>query len=243
MAQVFYTDITKIFECDITLSNAPMTDVIPRLIFNVGGKTFIFTGTVDGLGHCVFEIPPLGIYNVLGTGTVTLEIIVDSIVFEPFSDTVTVMQSNGSDYNSFVRETNYDSQNLIDNPTWLDRKVYDDCAYMVLPGGKYNIKLGDSKPDLQFYVFKSGEQFGDPIPYPNLEQYAVTLKVYDFNYKLVCMGPVIRKDQRLGLLVYSFHHLDFSESGVYYFEVEFLCRFNTFTLPGNNRKFEIVVRN
>ncbi len=244
MAQIFYTDIPKLFECDITLENAALTDAIPRIIFNVGGKKFMFSGVVDGTGHCIFNIPPLGTYNIIGSGTMNLEIIVDYVVFEPFTDTITIMQSNGSDFDSFTGETNYDSVNNIDgNYTWLNKKVYDEAPYMVLPGKKFNIKLGDNKPDLSFFVYKLGEQFGDPIPLPDLAQYAITLKVYDFNYRLICMGPVVKQNQRTGQLTYTFDSLDFSESGIYYFEVEFLCRYSTFTLPTNNVKYEIIVRN
>ena len=244
MAQIFYTDIPKLFECDISLSNAPLTDAITRVIFQVGGKKFMFSGTVDGLGHCTFTIPPLGSYNIIGSGTMSLEIIVETEIFEPFSDSISIVQSNGSDFNSFTAETNYDSVNNIDgNYTWLNKKVYDEAPYMVLPGKKFNIKLGDNKPDLCFFVYKLGEQFGDPIPLPNIAQYTITLKVYDFNYRLVCMGNVVNWNQRTGQITYGFHHLDFSESGIYYFEVEFSCRDKSFTLPTNNVKYEIIVRN
>lgn len=242
MAQIFYTDIIKLFECDITLENASLTDAIPRIIFSVGKRKFIFTGTVDGAGHCVFIIPPLKSYNVLGAGTMNLEIIVDNVLFEPFSDDILIKDSTNSDYESFNSETNYDSTNVIDNPSWMNKKVYNEDGYLVLPGKKFNIKLGDNKPDLIFYVFKAGEQFGDPIPFPNFAKYQITFRVYDFNYKLVCQGPVIYQDQRSGQLKYTFHHLDFSETGIYYFEVEFKCRDKTFTLPSNNVKYEIVVR-
>lgn len=244
MAQIFYTDISKIFECDIILENAPLTDVIPRLIFKVSNRTFMFSGTIDGLGHCTFLIPALGSYNIIGTGTINLEIVVENVVFEPFSDTIIIKQSNGSDFNTFIGTTNYDGVNLNDNNyTWLNKKVYNEAPYIVLPGKKFNIKLGNNKPDLKFFVFKLGEQFGDPIPLPNLSTYTITLKVYDFNYKIVCMGLVTIKDQISGQLSYTFDILDFSESGVYYFEVEFVSSENSFTLPDSNIKNEIIVRN
>lgn len=242
--QIFYTDISKLFECDIQIIGAPLSDATARVIFDIGGKEFSFNGSINSIGHCVFNIPALGSYNVLGPGNLTLEVIVDNVLFKPFTDTINVQDSTGSDFLSFIQTTNYDSVDNIDsNYTFLTKKVYNEAPYMVLPGLKFNIKVGDTKPDLKFFVFKLGEQFGDPIPLPGLAGYTITIKVYDYNYNMVCYGPATFYDQVSGQITYSFSALDFTVSGVYYFEVSFVDDNNlSFTLPESNIKYEIIVR-
>jgi len=240
--QIFYTDISKLFECDIQIIGAPLTDATARLIFDIGGKEFSFNGSINSVGHCVFNIPALGDYNVLGAGNLTLEVVVDNVLFKPFTDTINVQDSNGSDFLSYIQTTDYDSADLIDNPTWKVKRPYNEAPYLVLPDLKFNMAIGDTKPDLKFFVFKKGEQFGDPIPLPNMSSYTIVIKVYDYNSNLITFGSTTNIDQLSGQISYTFGPLDFIKSGIYFFEVEFTSSSQTFTLPENNVRNEIIIR-
>ena len=241
--QIFYTDISKVFQCNISVTGAPIIDATARLVVSVSGKEFIFNGSIDAFGVCTFNIPPLGTYNVIGSGTINVEVIIDGAIFNGFSDTILVEQSGGSDYNSFTTTTNYDSVNNIDyNNTWLIKKIYNEQPYIILPSDSFSIKVGATLPSLKLFVMKLGEQFGDPIPLPNLNNYTIVLKVYDYNHSLVCFGNVTTFDQTNGQLTYNFSPLDFFTSGVYFMEVELTFSGSTLVLPCDSKKLQIIVR-
>lgn len=240
--QIFYTDISKIFECDIQVIGAPLTDATARIIIDINDREVVFNGSINSIGHCVFNIPPLASYNILGQGILTLEVVVDNVLFKPFTDNITVKDSNNSDFISFTQNTDYDSSDLIDNSTWKTKRPYDEAPYIVLPSLKFNMAIGDTKPDLKFFVFKKGEQFGDPIPLPNMSSYTIVVKVYDYNSNLITFGTTSTVDQLSGQVSYTFGPLDFIKSGLYFFEVEFTSSQQTFTLPGTNIRNEIIIR-
>lgn len=239
----FYTDKSKLFSCLLEVDGAPLSEASARLILEVNGREFIFDCTIDNLGNCTVTIPPLVSYNVLGIGTMTLEVEVEDVLFVPYTDTIEVLVPTTSGYNDFISQTNYDGEDLLYRPTWYNKKVYSETPYIVLPNLKFNIAIGDTKPDLKFFIFKLGEQFGDPIPFPNLDTYTITVKFYDYNSNLIAFGAPSAINQRSGEIIYTFSPFDFAKSGIYFFEVELMDENGSvLTLPESNIKNEVIVR-
>lgn len=148
--------------------------------------------------------------------------------------------AQASEFEDF--ESNFDKVNWIDTPTWANKKPYDETPYLILPALKFNLVLGDTEPDLMVFVKKNGEQFGDPITLPNLEDYTITIKIFDKTNKLVTTGPMTINDLNSGQIKYSFTSFDFMESGTYYYTIQFLKDDRVFTLPASNVKHLIIVR-
>lgn len=149
-------------------------------------------------------------------------------------------QAQASEFGDF--DSNYDKVNRIDINTWTTKKVYDETPFLILPNLKFNIILGDTEPALMVFVKKGGEQFGDSITLPNLENYTITIKVYDKNSKLIIIDEMIINDLESGQIKYNFKQLDFIKSGTYYYNIEFSKEDKKFTLPNTNIKHLIIVK-
>jgi len=149
--------------------------------------------------------------------------------------------SQPSGFNTFT--TDYDKVDLIDINTWAYKKTYDEKPFLVVPNYKFNLKLGDTMPCFRCFVKKLGEQFGDPITLPNLDQYVIYLNVFNYSDNIIFKGRMNIVNLSLGELGYQMTHLDFSCAGVYYAEVEFTDPNGMiFTLPDTHIKYEIIVR-
>ena len=148
--------------------------------------------------------------------------------------------AQASEFDEF--ESNYDKVNRIDTPTWTTKKVYDETPFLILSSLKFHLALGDTGPDLMVFVKKNGEQFGDPITLPNLDEYAITIKFFDKNNKLVTVGTMQVNDLESGQIKYSFSPFDFMQPGIYYYTVRLEREGNSFTLPASNVKHLITVK-
>ena len=147
-------------------------------------------------------------------------------------------------FEEYKNRKNYDCIDIINKQNDLSKLPYNENPYIIVPGFKFNMAIGDTKPDLIFFVYKLGEQFGDPIPLPNLKVYNIVVKIYDYNSNLITFNKINKFDQNSGQINYCFNSLDFIQSGIYFFEVEFTDKNgSTFTLPESNIKNEIIVRN
>ena len=241
--QLFYNNKSKNLNFLLKIDNSPLTDVTAKFIIKVNNNIINFAANIDELGNCSVTIPPLYSYNVLGIGTLQLEVAQNNLIYYPFSDEIIVQNPAGLDFSQFATDINYDSQDLLSSPTWRNKHVYNSSPYLVLPDLKFNIAIGDTKPDLKFFVFKLGEKFGDPIPLSNLASYTITIKIYDYNANLIAFGPASSIDVSSGEITYTFNPFDFIQSGIYFFEVEFKgTNGDVFTLPESNIKNEIIVR-
>jgi hypothetical protein len=82
--EVFYTDKGKLFECQIQVEGAESDETKARLIMMFENKrNLIFFGDVDSDGTCQIQVPALKDLKE-GKGTVVLEVISDSTIFEPW---------------------------------------------------------------------------------------------------------------------------------------------------------------
>lgn len=84
--QKFYTDKTKIFECNISVDNAKLSDTKARLVLEFGNKrNLLFHGVIKPDGNCEIAVPALKEMDE-GEGTARLEIIAENTFFESWSD-------------------------------------------------------------------------------------------------------------------------------------------------------------
>lgn len=84
--QKFYTDKTKLFECNIEVDGADLSETKARLILEFpNNRNLLFHGKVDKYGKCEVKIPALKEINE-AEGKVILEVIADSTYFESWND-------------------------------------------------------------------------------------------------------------------------------------------------------------
>jgi|JFJP01.1.fsa_nt_gi hypothetical protein len=84
--QKFFTDKTKLFECNISVDGANINETKARLILEFPNKrNLLFYGDIDTNGKCKVVIPALKEMNEC-EGTVLLEVIAESTHFESWRD-------------------------------------------------------------------------------------------------------------------------------------------------------------
>jgi len=80
-----YTDKQELFECDIQLEGASLTDSKARLIIETEDLALLFKGKIDKGGKC--QIPVKRLKGLLGEsvkGTIKLEVIAEDTYFTPW---------------------------------------------------------------------------------------------------------------------------------------------------------------
>ena len=81
-----FTDKVEIFECDVKLDGASLTNSIARIIVESQDVNLLFNGTVSADGKCRIPIKKLkGLLGENSKGTIKLEIIADDTYFVPWS--------------------------------------------------------------------------------------------------------------------------------------------------------------
>ena len=81
-----FTDKVEIFECDVKLDGASLTNSIARIIVESQDVNLLFNGTVSADGKCKIPIKKLkGLLGESTKGTIKLEIIADDTYFVPWS--------------------------------------------------------------------------------------------------------------------------------------------------------------
>ena len=83
---ILYTDKTEVFECNVTVEGAEISDTKSRLIIESNKWNLVFYGDVDKSGKCKINIENLSILKEGEIGKIRLEIISESTVFTPWSD-------------------------------------------------------------------------------------------------------------------------------------------------------------
>lgn len=84
MAYTLYRDKSRLFECDIKVNGAKISDTSARLILKFDDGTInMYEGKIGVLGNCSIEIPSLSeVKYESSSGEAILEVIADSTVFE-----------------------------------------------------------------------------------------------------------------------------------------------------------------
>ena len=77
-----YSDKKNIFECDIQLEGASLSQAFARVIIEGDDLNLVFNGTITKEGNCKIEMPKLKILE--GSGNMKLEVIADDMYFNPW---------------------------------------------------------------------------------------------------------------------------------------------------------------
>jgi hypothetical protein len=85
MSYKLYTDKQEIFECNIYLEGASLTQAISRMIVETQDLKLMFEGTIDKDGNCKVPIKKLrGLLGEETNGTMKLEVIAEDTYFLPW---------------------------------------------------------------------------------------------------------------------------------------------------------------
>ena len=80
-----FTDKTEIFECDINITGASISNTNARLIVETPELNLLFKGDVDSKGKCTVPIKKLrGLIEESSQGSIRLEVIADDTYFVPW---------------------------------------------------------------------------------------------------------------------------------------------------------------
>ena len=85
MSYKLYTDKQEIFECNIFLEGASLTQATSRIIVETQDLKLMFEGTIDKDGNCKVPIKKLrGLVSENDSGTMKLEVIAEDTYFNPW---------------------------------------------------------------------------------------------------------------------------------------------------------------
>ena len=78
-----YSDKNNIFECDIQLEGASLSQAFARVIVEGDNLNLVFNGNINNDGNCRIEMPKLNMLK--EGGEMKLEIIADDMYFNPWN--------------------------------------------------------------------------------------------------------------------------------------------------------------
>ena len=94
MAYKLYTDKQEIFECDLFLEGASLTDSSARIIVETKDLILLFEGEIDKKGNCKVPIRKLkGLLDEDTIGNIKLEVIAEDTLIEPWQSEFVVSTS------------------------------------------------------------------------------------------------------------------------------------------------------
>lgn len=80
-----FTDKAEIFECDIKLEGASLSQSKARLIVETNDYSLMFNGSIDSSGKCAIPIRKLkGLVDESTSGNIRLEVIAEDTLFTPW---------------------------------------------------------------------------------------------------------------------------------------------------------------
>jgi len=86
-----YTDKQEIFECDIQLEGASLSNSLARLIVATKDLSLLFEGEINSRGKCIIPIKKLkGLLQENSSGNIKLEVIAEDTYFTPWESTFEV---------------------------------------------------------------------------------------------------------------------------------------------------------
>jgi len=86
-----YSDKNNIFECDIQLEGASLSQAFARVIVEGNDLNLVFNGNINNEGNCRIEIPKLNILK--EGGNMKLEVIADDMYFNPWNSNFEIKKS------------------------------------------------------------------------------------------------------------------------------------------------------
>ena len=89
-----YTDKPELFECDVKITGARLSDSMARLVVETSDYSIMFNGKIDSGGKCEIPIRKLrGLIDEDTKGTIRLEIIAEDTYFTPWTSDFEVQAS------------------------------------------------------------------------------------------------------------------------------------------------------
>ena len=86
-----YSDKQNIFECDIQLEGASLTQAFARVILEGKDLNLIFNGEINSDGNCRINLPKLSMLK--EGGEMKLEVIADDMYFNPWNSEFDIKKS------------------------------------------------------------------------------------------------------------------------------------------------------
>ena len=94
MSLKLYTDKTEIFECNVALEGAAISDSKLRAVLKFDDKNLMVEGTIDSNGKGNILLPKLKNISKDGeAGLMQLEVIAEDAYFQPYEETYSVVTS------------------------------------------------------------------------------------------------------------------------------------------------------
>jgi len=103
---ILYSDKNNIFECDIQLEGASLSQAFARVIVEGNDLNLIFNGKISNDGNCRIEMPKLNMLK--EGGEMKLEVIADDMYFNPWNSNFDLKKSK-----SVTVEVKQPSKNVI----------------------------------------------------------------------------------------------------------------------------------
>ena len=122
-----YSDKNNIFECDIQLEGASISQAFARVIVEGDNLNLVFNGNITNEGNCRIEMPKLSMLK--EGGEMKLEVIADDMYFNPWnsdfelkkSKSITVEVKQPTD--KVIKENKATVKVNLPKETKLQRKV------------------------------------------------------------------------------------------------------------------------
>ena len=149
-----YSDKNNIFECDIQLEGASLSDSFARVIVEGDNLNLVFNGVIDNNGSCRIEMPKLNMLK--EGGEMKLEVIADDMYFNPWNSEFQLKKSK-----SVRVEVKQPTDNIIkENKAKVNVKVNNDTMVVKKPKqSKPTIKESKfTKQDLKQLLLKLRSQ-------------------------------------------------------------------------------------
>ena len=89
-----FTDKSELFECDIKIEGASLSNSAARLVVETSDYSLMFNGTIDSAGKCKVPIRKLkGLIDESNKGNIRLEVIAEDTFFTPWETDFEVQAS------------------------------------------------------------------------------------------------------------------------------------------------------
>jgi len=124
---ILYSDKNNIFECDIQLEGASLSQAFARVIVEGNDLNLIFNGNISNEGNCRIEMPKLTMLK--EGGKMKLEVIADDMYFNPWNSDFQLKKSKNitvevkQPQDNLIKENRAKLKVNVNNPTKTVRRI------------------------------------------------------------------------------------------------------------------------